>query len=489
MEQMLEQFFISVLNMSLTAGVAILAVFAARLFLKRAPRIFSYGLWAVVLFRLLCPVSFAAPLSLLGALQNEAGASGRMEYVPADIGYQMEPEIQLPAQSISETVDRTVNESLPQGNPSGSVNPLQIVLYLAARIWILGIAALLIYSAASLIRLNRRLKRVCPGKKRAAEAAEDEETGRGKRRYRICRFAGEGTPFVYGIFRPRIYLPEGLSLQEERYILLHEEIHIRRGDSMIRALAWLALVLHWFNPLVWAAFHFSGRDMEESCDEAVIRRLGNGVKKEYSASLLAFAAGQKRYQGMPLAFGEGDTKSRIQNILHFRKPGKLLTGALLALCAALAVWLLANPSPGPEADGELVQEPDETIEAEEEETLAPGEDGTPAQETSVSTQVPQQLKLLSVEDVSSGELDGAWLVRAYSVSRSAENVDLYKGGTLQIGGKDIEANLTFIVYDTEEVIIRQEKDMRLLMLNAGIAAAVCLGYGALALSRKREEVR
>ena len=107
---------------------------------------------------------------------------------------------------------------------------------------------------------------------------------------------GEGTPFVYGIFRPRIYLPEGLSLQEERYILLHEEIHIRRGDSMIRALAWLALVLHWFNPLVWAAFHFSGRDMEESCDEAVIRRLGNEVKKEYSASLLAFAAGQKRYQ-------------------------------------------------------------------------------------------------------------------------------------------------------------------------------------------------
>ena len=194
---------------------------------------------------------------------------------------------------------------------------------------------------------------------------------------------------------------------------------------MIRALAWLALVLHWFNPLVWAAFHFSGRDMEESCDEAVIRRLGNEVKKEYSASLLAFAAGQKRYQGMPLAFGEGDTKSRIQNILHFRKPGKLLTGALLALCAALAVWLLANPSPGPEADGAIVQEPDKTIEAEEEETPAPGEDGTPAQETSVSTQVPQQLKLLSVEDVSSGELDGAWLVRAYSVSRSAENVDLY----------------------------------------------------------------
>ena len=120
MAQMLEQFFISVLNMSLTAGVAILAVLAARLFLKRAPRIFFYGLWAVVLFRLLCPVSFAAPLSLLGALQNEAGASGRMEYVPADIGYQMEPEIQLPAQPFIETVDRTVNESLPRFPAAGS---------------------------------------------------------------------------------------------------------------------------------------------------------------------------------------------------------------------------------------------------------------------------------------------------------------------------------------------------------------------------------
>ena len=94
MEQMLEQIFIRVLNMSMTAGVAILVVLAARLLLKKAPRIFSYGLWAAVLFRLLCPVSFTAPLSLLGALQNEAGASGRMEYVPADIGYQMAPELQ-----------------------------------------------------------------------------------------------------------------------------------------------------------------------------------------------------------------------------------------------------------------------------------------------------------------------------------------------------------------------------------------------------------
>ena len=326
-EQLLEKALIEVLNMSLTASVVILVVLAARIFLKRAPRIFSYALWAVVLFRLLCPVSFSAPLSLLGTLQNEAGSGGRMEYIPEDIGYQMNPEIQLPAQSVNESVDERINHSLPQGNPQGSVNPLQVFLYLAARVWVLGIGVLAFYSTASLIRLRKKLK----------TAVRDGD--------RIWRFSWKGTPFVYGIFRPRIYLPDSLTAQEEGYVLLHEEIHIRRGDHIFRALAWTALILHWFNPLVWLAFHFSGKDMEMSCDEAVLKKLGNGVKKEYSASLLALASGGHGRGGMPLAFGEGSTGSRIRGVLRYRRPGRLLAGAALALCVVLAVWLLANPSP------------------------------------------------------------------------------------------------------------------------------------------------
>lgn len=326
LEQAAQGCLIEVLNMSLTASVMILAVLAARMFLKRAPRLFSYALWAVVLFRLLCPVSFSAPLSLLGVLQNEASAEGRMEYIPADIGYQMEPKIQLPAQSLNQDVDEAVNGVLPPGSPQTSVNPLQIILYIAVRIWILGMGILLLYSGVSLVRLKKRLKTAV------------------WERDRIYRLKERCTPFVFGIFRPRIYLPEDLGAQEERYILLHEEIHIRRRDPLFRALAWLALCLHWFNPLVWAAFHISGRDMEMACDEAVLQKLGLSVKKEYSASLLSFASGQRGFQGMPLAFGESDTGSRIRNILRYRRPKKLLSVVGVILCGTLALWLLANPA-------------------------------------------------------------------------------------------------------------------------------------------------
>ena len=321
-EQMLEKALIEVLNMSLTASVVILAVFVLRLFLKKAPRIFSYALWAVVLFRLLCPVSFPAPLSLLGVLQNRAEDGGRMEYISEDIGYQLEPQVELPVPGVS----GPVNQILPEANPHGSVNPMQLLLWTAGCIWLLGAAVLLIYSLASLFRLKRKLK-----------GAVREEEG-------IYRLSGTGTAFVLGLLRPRIYLPEGLEARERRYILLHERIHIRRGDPVFRALSWLALVIHWFNPLVWAAFHFSGRDMEMSCDEAVLKKLGNGVKKEYSASLLSLASGHRRFQGLPLAFGESDTKKRIRNVLRYRRPRRILTAGIAAVCILAAVWLLANPS-------------------------------------------------------------------------------------------------------------------------------------------------
>lgn len=321
MDQMVEKLFIEVLNMSLTGSLVILAVILARLCLRKAPRIFSYVLWAAVLFRLLCPVSFAAGFSLLGLLQNEAVSGGRMEYIPENIGYQMEPSVKLPVPAGNEVV----NASLPAGNPEGSVNAMQIILYVGARLWILGSLAFVLYGAVSLARLMKRLRRT------------KHEKGN------IYRMEGRGTPFVCGLFRPRIYLPEGLLAEEERCILLHEEIHIRRGDHIFRLLAYLALCLHWFNPLVWLAFSLSGRDMEMACDEAVIRKMGNRAKKEYSASLLSMASGSRIVKGIPLAFGEGDIKSRIQNVLRYKKPARLLMGAAGAVCVLLIVFLIANP--------------------------------------------------------------------------------------------------------------------------------------------------
>ena len=320
----MEQLFITILNMSLTGSVIIAAMLIVRLCFRKAPRIFSYALWAVVLFRLLCPVSFSAGISFLGILEKNAPAKGRMEYIPENIGYQMEPKVSLPLPGVSDAV----NASLPAGNPAASANPLQIWIFVLSCIWILGIAVMLAYSMFSLLRLRKKLK------------AASHEGGN------IYRMPGHGTPFVYGLIRPRIYLSQALNQKEERYMLLHEQIHIRRRDPLFRTLAYGALCLHWFNPLVWLAFFLSEQDMEMSCDEAVIRQLGSNVKKEYSASLLSLASGHPMVKGLPIAFGEGDTKNRIENVLHYHKPARILAAAAAIVCVVLAVQFLANPRDG-----------------------------------------------------------------------------------------------------------------------------------------------
>ena len=198
----------------------------------------------------------------------------------------------------------------------------------------------LFYSLVSLLRLRKKLK------------------GAVREQKNIFRLPGKGTPFVYGLIRPRIYLPEVLGKTEQEYILLHERIHIRRGDHIFRLLAWLALCLHWFNPLVWLAFSLSGRDMEVSCDEAVLQKLGSGVKKEYSASLLNLAAGERIVKGIPLTFGESDTGSRIKHVLRYKKPKRLLAGAAVLLCVVLAAALLSNP-------GQKTVEKTEEVETED----------------------------------------------------------------------------------------------------------------------------
>lgn len=321
-EEGLQKLFILVLNMSLTGSVVILGVILARLLLRRAPRIFSYGLWAVVLFRLLSPVSFSLPVSLLGALQNGPAVEGRMEYIAPDIGYQEKPEVALPVPGLNESV----NGSLPPANREASVNPMQIYLIIGAYLWLLGTVSMGVYYGASLWRFRRKLK----------GASHEKEN--------IYRFRAGGTPFVCGVFRPKIYLPETLTKEEEAYILLHEQIHIKRGDAVFRLLACLALLVHWFNPLVWIAFFLSERDMEMSCDEAVIRKLGSKVKKEYSASLLKAAAGDRITRGIPLAFGESGTGSRIRNVLRYKKPVALFICAAALVSALLAVAFLANPA-------------------------------------------------------------------------------------------------------------------------------------------------
>lgn len=151
------------------------------------------------------------------------------------------------------------------------------------------------------------------------------------------------TPFVIGVVRPRIYLPSSLQEKEMEYIILHERTHIRRGDHIVRMLAFLALAVYWFHPLVWLAYYLSGKDMEMSCDEAVMRKMDRDIRADYATSLLNLATGRLFPGGTPLAFGEGDTKTRIKNVMRWRRPKPAAAAFSLAVVAVAAVVFGTDP--------------------------------------------------------------------------------------------------------------------------------------------------
>ena len=341
-EFVMHRLFPIVCNMSLTASVVILAVLAVRLLLRRAPKVFSYALWAVVLFRLLCPVSVTSAVSLLGALgapaQERSAVTSVVEYVPADIVRNMAPAVTplpqepFPAEPGENIVSTAPSVTQPDAAP---VSPLSGPVAVLTLTWLTGMALLLLYSVVSLLRLRRRLV--------GAVRLEDN----------IYLADYIPSPFVMGLFRPKIYLPSTLTETERGYILRHEQYHLRRRDHVVKLLSFLALCVHWFNPLVWAAFILAGKDMEMSCDEAVVRELGEDIRADYSASLLSLATGRRIVAGMPLAFGEGDTGGRIRNLLNWKRPQPWI----IAVCAVVCVGLIALCAANPKGSGTPTEDP------------------------------------------------------------------------------------------------------------------------------------
>ena len=312
------------LNMTLTASVVICAVLVLRLLLRRAPKIFSYVLWLPVLIRLFCPFSFRSPLSLLTLLRVPSAKTGAfvstMEYIPVDIVHTEFPEVTLPMPGVS----TIINDNLPKGMAQTAGDPMEFPMSLSSMLWLLGIAVMLVYGICTSIVLWRKL-RIRVHLRDNIFLADDIRT-----------------PFVCGLLRPKIFLPAGLDAQEQEYILLHEQHHIRRGDHIVKLLAFLALTIHWFNPLVWLAFSLASADMEMSCDEAVIKERGGDIRAAYSASLLSFAAG-RRIAGFPLAFSEGSTKGRIRNLSAWKKPVLPVILLSAAVTVVSIAALLANP--------------------------------------------------------------------------------------------------------------------------------------------------
>ena len=305
------------LNMSLTASVVILFVLVTRLILKRTPKVFSYALWVIVLLRLLVPVTISSPVSIMPASQT--ATSETVNTALPDFVFETPWDAQENKLSIQQATE--------EGNPVtvAVYTSLEPVQYLGLA-WIAGMAVMMLYSFFSYRKIRKSIHIALSLRDNIYIADEIK------------------SPFVIGLLKPKIYLPATLTEEEQSYIILHEQHHIRRGDHIFKALAFIALCLHWFNPLVWVAFILAGKDMEMSCDEAVIRKVGSHVRADYSASLLTLATGRRIIAGTPLAFGEGDTKGRIHNLARWKKPARWIVILSLVLCLILAVCLLTNPN-------------------------------------------------------------------------------------------------------------------------------------------------
>ena len=308
----MDKLFSAVLNMSVTGSLVILPVLLVRLLLKRFPKIFSYALWSVVLFRLLCPWSLSAPVSFLNVLKPEIRVATPgttvISFLPGDV----------PAFS-----EALADREVPV-RPSRENKPVDRASLVPA-LWLSGVAVLGLSGLGQYLRLRKKLVGAVPLEQGIYWADYID------------------TPFVLGVFRPRIYLPSHIPAQELPYILAHERHHIRRCDHIWKLLAYCALCIHWFDPLVWVAFVLAGKDMEMSCDEAVLRQLGPQIRGDYSASLLRLATGKKGIAVTPLAFGQGDTKGRVLNMAKWKKPKVWVSLLCFLVCAAVLVACAVNP--------------------------------------------------------------------------------------------------------------------------------------------------
>ncbi|MDE7282427.1 MAG: M56 family metallopeptidase [Lachnospiraceae bacterium] len=320
--------FITVLNMSLTASYCILVVIALRLLLRRQPKLLSYILWSVVLFRLLCPVSISGSYSLMRmdtniismeniAVSNDVYENTNEEnYDAYDNGAAMPDTAEAGNAENMSKADRTEAARLPR---------LNTIVNVVSWIWLIGVMLLILRSSASAMKLRRFLSK--------AVRTEDN----------IYEDEGIDTPFVMGIISPKIYLPPHLPEHERAYVLAHESIHIARKDYMIKLAAYLTACIHWFNPLVWLAFSLMENDMEMSCDEAVLKKMGMENKEKYSRTLLSLSSETPMLQGNPIAFGERKVKERVSNILSYRKKAVLTVVLTVAVLVAVGLGLAINP--------------------------------------------------------------------------------------------------------------------------------------------------
>lgn len=310
----MNELFLTILNMSITAGWLILAVLVIRLFLKKAPKWANVLLWGIVGIRLICPFAVKSPFSLIPSART---ISAKILTGPA---FRIDTGIS--------PMDSRINGYLGDRYFEGVTVPAgngRTVMTVFGVIWLAGMAAMAAYAIVSWLRLRARV--------RTAVRLQEH----------IFQSEGVSSPFVLGIIRPGIYLPFDLDETSMRYVIAHEKAHIRRRDHWWKAIGFALLIVHWFNPLVWLAYRLLCRDIELACDESVIGYLGKEERAEYAGALLRCSVRPSNTGICPLAFGETGVKMRIRSVMVHRKPAAWALVAAVVICAAAAVCFLTDP--------------------------------------------------------------------------------------------------------------------------------------------------
>ena len=311
----MNELFLKIINMSISASWLVLAVLIFRLILKKVPKWVNVLLWGIVAIRMICPFSFESALSLIPSAET----------IPLDIEMAAKPTIDSGVPAINSVVNPVLSSFAPPQHVLTSANPLQIWIPILNIIWLVGVSTFLLYTAVSYWRLRRKV---------------DTSV-----RYKDNIFQSEnvGSPFVLGIIKPRIYLPFNMNGQDLEHVVAHEQAHIRRRDHWWKPLGFLLLTIHWFNPLMWLAYVLLCRDIELACDEKVIKELDNEQRADYAQALVVCSVNRPMIAACPLAFGEVGVKDRVKSVMNYKKPAFWVIIIAVIACVIVAVCFLTNP--------------------------------------------------------------------------------------------------------------------------------------------------
>ena len=315
--------FLKLLNLSISASWLVLVVLALRLVLKRAPKWVNVLLWGMVALRLMLPFSIESALSLIPSAETVS---------PEVVQFDPAPTITSGVEFIDNAVNPSLSETFAAA-PLASVNPLYVWTYLAGWVWLIGLAAMLLYALVSYLRLRRCVRASIPLRENIYVCDEVP------------------SPFILGIVHPRIYLPSALDEAQRGSVLSHERAHLARRDHWWKPLGFALLAVYWFNPLLWLAYTLLCRDIELACDERVLRGMDAGQVKAYSSALLACSVPRRMIAACPLAFGEVGVGARVKNALRYKKPAFWVIAASVIVCIVVAVCFLTNPRTDTDAAG------------------------------------------------------------------------------------------------------------------------------------------